>query len=95
MYAQNVDQFSFVLAFVLFYATQEKRQKIWLLFWNSLILSSDFVVIINSCLSAMKTKDSLEQMTLDLFWNCDMPGEVIVAFDAEIDLDDDAIGRSC
>ena len=33
-------------------------------------------------------------MTLDLFQNCDVPEEVSVTFDPEIDLDDDAVGRS-
>ena len=56
------------------------------------ILSSDFFVLIVVC--AMKIKDSLEQMTLDLFQNCDVPEEVSVTFDPEIDLDDDAVGRS-
>ena len=57
------------------------------------ILSSDFFVLI-SVVCAMKIKDSLEQMTLDLFQNCDVPEEVSVTFDPEIDLDDDAVGRS-
>ena len=42
----------------------------------------------------MKIKDSVEQMTLDLFQNFDVPEEVSVTFDAEIDADADAIGRS-
>ena len=57
------------------------------------ILSSDFVVLI-SVVCAMKIKDSVGQMTLDLFQNCDVPEEVSVTFDPEIDLDDDAVGRS-
>ena len=57
------------------------------------ILSSDFVVLI-SVVCAMKIKDSVGQMTLDLFQNCDVPEEVSVTFDPEIDLDDDAIGIS-
>ena len=61
-----------LLFFVLFYATQVKRQKIWLLFWNS-----DFVVIIICC-QAMKMKESVEQMTLDLFQSCNVPKEVSV-----------------
>ena len=76
--------FIFLSFFVLFYATQVKRQKIWLLFWNSLILLSDFVVNIICCLGAMKIKDSVEQMALDLFQNCDVPEEVSVTFDPEI-----------
>ena len=59
---------------------------------QSLILSSDFVVI--CCLGAMKIKDSGEQMTLDLFKNCDVPEEESVTFDPEVDLNDDAVGRS-
>ena len=42
----------------------------------------------------MKIKDSVEQMTLDLFQNCDVPEEVSVTFDADVDLNDNAIGRS-
>ena len=42
----------------------------------------------------MKIKDSVEQMTLDLFQNCDVPGEVSMPFDPEVDLHDDAVGRS-
>ena len=33
-------------------------------------------------------------MTLDLFQNCDVPEEVSVTFDPEVDLNDDAVGRS-
>ena len=33
----------------------------------------------------MKIKDSVKQMALDLFQNCDVPEEVIVTFDPEID----------
>ena len=33
----------------------------------------------------MKIKDSVEQMILDLFQNCDVPEEVSVSFDPEID----------
>ena len=32
----------------------------------------------------MKIKDSLEQITLDLFQNCDIPEEVSVTFDPEL-----------
>ena len=40
----------------------------------------------------MKIKDSVEQMALDLFQNCDVPEEVIsVTFDPEIDLNDNAL----
>ena len=55
---------------------------------------SDFVVNIICCLGAMKIKDSVEQMALDLFQNCDVPEEVSVTFDPEVDLNDDAVGRS-
>ena len=37
----------------------------------------------------MKIKDSVEQRTLDLFQNCDVPELVGVAFDPEVDLNDD------
>ena len=60
---------------------------------ETVILSSDFIVIIICCLGAMKIKDSVKQMALDLFQNCDVPEEVIVTFDPEIDLDDDTAGR--
>ena len=36
----------------------------------------------------------MEQMRLDLFQNCDVPEEVSVTFDPEIDLDDDTVGTS-
>ena len=36
----------------------------------------------------MKIKDSVEQMILDLFQNCDVPEAVSVTFEPEIDLDD-------
>ena len=36
----------------------------------------------------------LEQITLDLFQNCDLPGELSGTFDPEIDLNNDADGRS-
>ena len=42
----------------------------------------------------MKIKDSVEQITLDLFQNCDVPEEVSGTFDPEVDLNDDAVGRS-
>ena len=42
----------------------------------------------------MKIKDSVEQMTLDLFQNCDVPEKVSGTFDTEIDLDDDTVDRS-
>ena len=53
---------------------------------RSLILSSVFVVIIICCLRAYKIKDFVEQMTLDLFQNCDVPEEASVIFDPEVDL---------
>ena len=43
---------------------------------------------------AMKIKDSGEQITLDLFQNCDVPEEISITFDPEVDLNDDAVGRS-
>ena len=43
----------------------------------------------------MKIKDSAEQITWDLFQNCDVPEEVTVTFDPEVDLNDNAVGRSC
>ena len=42
----------------------------------------------------MKIKDSVEQMALDSFQNCDAPDEVSANFDSEKDLDDDIVGRS-
>ena len=54
---------------------------------QSLILSSVFVAI--CCLGAMKIKDSVEQITLELFQNCHVPEEVSVTFDPEVDLNDD------
>ena len=37
---------------------------------------------------------TVKQITLHLFQNCDMPEEVSVTFDPEVDLSDDAVGRS-
>ena len=62
---------------------------------QSLILSSVFVVIIICCLGAMKIKDSIEQMTLDLFQNYDVPEEVSVTLDPEVVLNDEGFGKSC
>ena len=42
----------------------------------------------------MKIRDSVEQITLDLFKNCDLPEKVSGTFDQEVDLNDDALGRS-
>ena len=36
----------------------------------------------------------MEQMRLDLFQNCDVPEEVSVTFDPEIELDNDTVGRT-
>ena len=61
---------------------------------RSLIQSSVFVVIIICCLRAIKIKDFVEQMMLDLFQHCDVPEEASVIFDPEVDLlnSDDAVG---
>ena len=48
---------------------------------QSLILSSVFVVIIYLLSGAMNIKDFVEQITLDLFQNFDMPQEASVIFD--------------
>ena len=42
-------------------------------------------------MAAIKIKDSVEQITLDLFHNFDVPEEVSITFDPEVD---DAVGRS-
>ena len=42
----------------------------------------------------MKTKDSVEQITLALFQNWDVPEEASVTFDPKVDLNGDAICRS-
>ena len=42
----------------------------------------------------MKIIDSVKHIALDLFQNCDVPEEVSVTFDPEVDLNDDAVGRS-
>ena len=42
----------------------------------------------------MKIKDLIEQITLDLFQNCDMSEEVNGTVDPEVDLNDYAFGRS-
>ena len=58
LFSMNVNLRCFAFfVFVLFYAPQVKRQKIWLLFWKSHSVEC-FVVIIICCLGAMKIKDS-------------------------------------
>ena len=42
----------------------------------------------------MKMKQSAQQIALDLFQNCDFPEELSEPFDAEVVLNDNAIGRS-
>ena len=42
----------------------------------------------------MNIKDSVEQIILHFFQNCGMPEKVSVTFDPEVDLSDDAVGRS-
>ena len=37
---------------------------------------------------------TVEQITLDLFQNFNVPEEISVPFDPEVDLNDDAVGRS-
>ena len=42
----------------------------------------------------MKIKDSVEQIILDIFQNCDVTEEVSITFDPEVDLNDDVVGTS-
>ena len=56
--------------------------------------ASVFVVMYICCVGAMKIKESAEQIALDLFQNCDVPEELSEAFDVEVVLNDDAVGRS-
>ena len=42
----------------------------------------------------MKIKDSVQLISLDLFQNCDLPEEISVTFDPEVDINDDAVSRS-
>ena len=35
-----------------------------------------------------------EQITLDIFQNCDVPEEESLTFDPEVDLNDDAVGKA-
>ena len=62
---------SFVfLFFVLFYAAQAKRPKIWPLFWNKVSFFSSVSVVIIIKISVIvwvPIKDSVQQITLDLF----------------------------
>ena len=73
--------FASVFVFVLFYAAQGKKKcvrKSELLFWNKVSFCRVFAVVIICLLGAMKIKDSVEQITLDLFQNCYVPEEVQV-----------------
>ena len=83
-----------ILCIILCGDTSKASENLAFALKQCLILSSVFVVIIICCLGAMKIKDSVEQITLDLFQNCDVPEEVSVTFDPEVDLSDDAVGRS-
>ena len=74
--------------------TSKASENLTFVLKQSLILSSVFVVVI-CCLGAMKIEDSAEQITSDLFKNCDVPEEVSVTFNPEVDdLNDDAVRRS-
>ena len=61
---------------------------------QSLILSSVVVFIYICGVCAMKMKESAPEIALDLFQNCDFPEELSEAFDAEVVLNDDAVGGS-
>ena len=64
-----------------------------LTFKPGVILSSVFVVMIICRLGAMNMKESVEQMTFDLFQNIDVHDGVSVSFDPEVVLNDNAVGR--
>ena len=80
-----------ILSLCIFYATSKASENLNLL-WNSLILSSVFVVII--CCRLPWRPKTVKQITLDIFQNCDVPEEVSGTLDPEVDLNDDAFGTS-
>ena len=71
------------LCIILCRDTSKASENLTFVLKRSLILSSVFVVITICCLGVMKIKDSVEQITLDLFQNCDVPEEVSGTFDPD------------
>ena len=57
--------------------------------WRAADISST-----SSVVEPPRISKTVEQITLDLFQNCDVPEEVSGTFDPEVDLNDDAVGRS-
>ena len=94
LFSMNVKMLYILCLCIILCDASKASENLTFVLKQSLILSSAFLVIIMCCLGAMKIKDSVEQMTLDLFQNCDVPEEVSVTFDPEVDLNDDAVGRS-
>ena len=65
--------------------TSKASENLTFVLKQSLILSSAFVVVIMCCLGAMKIRDCRTN-DIRLFQNCDVPEEVSVTFDPEVDL---------
>ena len=70
---------------------------LFVLFLRGLDLRSyvDWLAAANISSTSSGEERPQEQITLDLFQNCDVPEEVSRTFDSKVDLNDDAVGRSC
>ena len=79
----NLKMFCILCLCILFYATQVKCQKIWLLFWNKVSFCRVFLLSSLSVVWVQWRSKTVEQITLDLFQNCDVPEEVSVTFDPD------------
>ena len=65
-----------------------------LLFWNKVYSIECFLLSSLSVVWVPWRSKTVEQITIDFFQNCDVPQEVSGSFDPEVDLNDDAFGRS-
>ena len=72
----NIKMFCILCLCIILCDTSKASENLTFILKQSLILSSVFVVILICYVGAMKIKDSVEQMTLDLLQNCDVPEEV-------------------
>ena len=85
----NLSMFCILCLCIILCATRKASENLTFVLKQSRILSSVFAVIIICCLAAMKK--TVEQITLDLFQDCDVPEEVSGNFDTEVDLNDDVV----
>ena len=82
-----------ILFFGLLYATQVKRQKIWPLFWKKVSFCRVFCCHYY-LLSGCQEDQRLCGTNYIRFISFYVSEEISVTFDPEVDLNDDAVGRS-